>query len=466
MPAFDANVSADTAALRELFAAFDRLEEAFVRAREEMSPRRRGYFTPDEDDAVRSMLLTYRNLRLSLYEIVGRYRGFRGGAAGADPHALLRGFLVGYAAALKLYRKSLKLIAVSEGDDFLRAKLNEPDARFGLDAGFFEEVLLAFTSLYNWLAMSRAGWFWRVQRRRAARLGLERDEEVGWLFAHVAADRKVMQDLFWRLVWSRLRRDWRSAWRRLSAPLDAARYGSQALMGHAISGMRLPAGEPALDAAVLAALQAELQPGDILLVRADDKVTCALLPGFWAHAALYLGSPADLLALGDAGSPAVARALAAMAAEPSPLGWVIEAIPRGVRLNPLPVCLRADHVAVLRPGLPPAMLRQALADALGHLGKPYDFEFDFNVSSRLVCTELIYRAFHGRGGIAFALIKRLGRWTLTADDLARQVVDAWRDDPGAAIRPVAMWTRREASRAVSLAAAELQGALLPASPLP
>lgn len=57
---------------------------------------------------------------------------------------------------------------------------------------------------------------------------------------------------------------------------------------------------------------------------------------------------------------------------------------------------------------------------MGHLGKPYDFEFDFNVSSRIVCTELVYRAFHARGGIEFKLTKRLGRWTLSADDLMDQ----------------------------------------------
>ena len=184
-------VAADAAALPELFAAFDRLEAAFGDAREAMSPRIRGYFTPDEDDAVRGMLLTYRNLRLALYEIVGHHRACVGQARAGGEGEQLRGFVVGYAAALKLYRKSLQLIAATEDDAFLRAKLNEPDTRFGLEAGFFEEVLLAFTSLRNWLAMNGADWFWLTQRRRAKQLGLDRDAEVGWLLPHIAADRKV-----------------------------------------------------------------------------------------------------------------------------------------------------------------------------------------------------------------------------------------------------------------------------------
>lgn len=454
-------VAADAAALRELFAAFDRLEAAFGDAREAMSPRIRGYFTPDEDDAVRGMLLTYRNLRLALYEIVGHHRACVGQARAGDEGEQLRGFVVGYAAALKLYRKSLQLIAATEDDAFLRAKLNEPDTRFGLEAGFFEDVLLAFTSLRNWLAMNGADWFWLTQRRRAKKLGLDRDPEVGWLLPHIAADRKVWNTLFWRLVWSRLRRDWRSARKRLFAPLKVARYGSQALMGFALSGMRLPASEPALNAGVLAEVQAGLRPGDILLVRADDKVTCALLPGFWAHAAVYVGLADDLASLEGEGVPAVERACRIAGRQHSPLGWVIEAIPRGVRLNPLPVCLTADHVAVLRPALPEAELREVLRAALGHLGKPYDFEFDFNVSSRLVCTELVYRCFHGRGRIAFAPVKRLGRWNLTADDIARQVLDALAADPRAMLHPVAMWTRRGGAPAQALPAEQLRQGLLP-----
>ena len=457
----DSTVAGDAAALRELFAAFDRLEDAFAHARAAMSPRRRGYFTPDEDDAVRAMLLTYRNLRLALYDIVGRHRASVGQPAAGEAAAPLRGFVVGYAAALKLYRKSLQLIAVTEDDDFLRAKLNEPDTKFDLEAGFFETVLLAFTSLRNWLAMTSAGWFWLVQRRRAGRFGVDRDAEIGWLLPHIAADRKVLQKLFWRLVWSRLRRDWRSAWQRLFTPLKVARYGSQALMGFALSGLRLPASEPALNGAVLLALKNELRPGDILLVRADDKVTSALLPGFWAHAALYLGSADELRALGGDELPALNRACQLVAQQHSPLGWVIEAIPRGVRLNPLSVCLTADHVAVLRPSLADSELRQALLAALGHLGKHYDFEFDFNVSSRLVCTELVYRCFHGRGDIAFSLVKRLGRWTLTADDLARQVLDALAANPQAALQPVAMWTRSGNAAAQPLAGEQLRQGLLP-----
>lgn len=100
-----------------------------------------------------------------------------------------------------------------------------------------------------------------------------------------------------------------------------------------------------------------------------------------------------------------------------------------VLINRLESCLKADHVAVLRPNLDSDQIRIALGEAFGHVGKPYDFEFDFNVSTRLVCTELIYRCYHRRGPIEFSLLKRLGRFTLTADDIAFQFLD--RAEPSA-----------------------------------
>jgi hypothetical protein len=101
----------------------------------------------------------------------------------------------------------------------------------------------------------------------------------------------------------------------------------------------------------------------------------------------------------------------------------------------------------LRSTLPADEIASAIAEAFGHLGKPYDFEFDFNNSSRVVCTELVYRSFHHRGLISFALTKRLGRFTLTGDDLVAQALDGTNESSGSkdiCFRPVTMaLTRRD-----------------------
>ena len=120
----------------------------------------------------------------------------------------------------------------------------------------------------------------------------------------------------------------------------------------------------------------------------------------------------------------------------------IEASSPRVRVSPLEVCLRADHVVVLRPNLAPGQICAALREALRHLGKPYDYEFDFNCSSRVVCTELIYRSYHRRGACLFPLVKRLGRFTLSGDDIVNYALDALARTGGESgtvpLRPIAL----------------------------
>jgi hypothetical protein len=167
----------------------------------------------------------------------------------------------------------------------------------------------------------------------------------------------------------------------------------------------------------IAGYGAELQTGDILLTRTEQGAAAAFVPGFWIHAAIYLRSRRDLENLGVHRSPAVAPRWRELPLDDQADGAVLEAMMPRVRIAPLAQCLSADHVAVIRPAVPRPQLGAAISTALTHLGKPYDFEFDFTTDSRVVCTELVYRGYHGRGPIAFDLRKRLGRFTLTGDDI-------------------------------------------------
>ena len=53
------------------------------------------------------------------------------------------------------------------------------------------------------------------------------------------------------------------------------------------------------------------------------------------------------------------------------------------------------------------------------LGSDYDLEFDFNDGSDQCCTEMIYRALNAKGTFDFSLVKRMGSFTLSADDMIR-----------------------------------------------
>ena len=82
----------------------------------------------------------------------------------------------------------------------------------------------------------------------------------------------------------------------------------------------------------------------------------------------------------------------------------------------------ADALCVLRPNLPRETIAEALATALSHQGKPYDFDFDFFSTDKLVCTELVYQSYGDH--LAIDTVEIMGRQTLPA----LEFVKAWAED--------------------------------------
>ena len=444
----EAQLLSDRDTLREIVAGLDRLEALVDQTPVLAAAAQRGYFTADEDDRVRQSLLAYRNYRLAAYEIIFRYRDF---VQIADESLRLRCFLVGFAAALVLYAKSLKIIQVVEYQPLLRAKLNEPDTKFELEEGFFDDVLVGYSSLTNYRALANADRYWRGQRCSEVFRRLDREADWGWLGDLVRRKRGVIRRRLFDVLLRRLRYDWRAFWQTALRPARQTSYGLHTLLGGHFAGIYLVSNPVhVLTSAVLGGLRPQLQPGDVLLCRAEGKLTAALVPGFWSHAAIYLGSRAELEALKVREQPHAAKRWEEIPENASLLGCVIEGVAPRVRICPLEASLHADHVVVLRPNVTQEEIAAALGEAFGHLGKPYDFEFDFNVSSRMVCTELVYRCYHRRGPIQFPLVKRLGRFTLSGDDVVHVALDELDKAGGwdaAPLRPVGLILKRHDGQA-------------------
>ena len=81
----------------------------------------------------------------------------------------------------------------------------------------------------------------------------------------------------------------------------------------------------------------------------------------------------------------------------------------------------------------PQDLARALERALEHEGKLFDFSFDFRRSDRLACTELVYRAYHGVGGLSLEPQRRAGRVTVSSEQILDLALD------GRGFRPIAVF---------------------------
>jgi len=442
-PEAELHLGTDLQTLREIVAGLDRLEGRLDASLIPKAVAGRGYFTPDEDDRVRQGVLVYRNCRLAAYEIILRYRDY----ASVEPEPCrLRCFLVAFGAALVLYAKSLKIIAFAEHVPMLRAKINEPDIKYDMEAGFFDDVLVGYSRICNYRSILQADAFWRAHRREAHAFACEAGGDWVWLVDLIRHQRHAVRNRLLHVLWQRLRQDWRAFCQTTLSPIHQARHGLEGLLADRLADAEIT-GQPThgITSEMLADLRPRLKPGDVLLVRDDSRLTAAILPGFWTHAALFLGGRADLEALGLRSHPHVVRHWREIPENSGPMGRVIESVAPCVQINPLEKCLRVDHLVVLRPRLSESDIASAIGEAIGHLGKPYDFDFDFNNSSRIVCTELVYRSYHNRGSIIFSLTKRLGRFTLTGDDIIGHALDGMGESGEAKIgcfQPVALVLKR------------------------
>jgi len=205
-------------------------------------------------------------------------------------------------------------------------------------------------------------------------------------------------------------------------------------------------GRSLISQAQIATLRPRLDPGDILLERREWYMSNVGLPGFWSHAALYIGTPEERRAYFD--DPEVHRwvvsqgeesgdfeallerrypqayTLALRPREEEHVPRVLEAMSEGVVFTTLEHSAAADSLAALRPRLERAEKAQALLRAFQYVGRPYDFDFDFQTDSALVCTELVYKSYEptpGYRGVRFKLEEIVGRTAIPANAIACQL---------------------------------------------
>ena len=414
-----AALDTDERTLGDLIGSLRDLEARAAQLQAEFSAGRRSYYTQADNDAIRQAMLTYLACRTTLLGLVWKYQGH---AEIEEPRLRWRAFLLSFAAASAISDSSLKLVVRFAPYPPAVRKLNEADSAWALPAGAYDMVK---RNLLN----SGTGEF--MEQSLAAHR--EAAEVFQRLDLVKPAPYAQFHEIIRRHAESREERLALLKESRLSAPfVEAAHmtkgvaYRGQAFISTWLGSTRFRKprdGQLMIRPRELAAFRAKLQPGDILIERQNWFLSRALMPGYWAHAALYVGTTNDLVRLGLERDPRVMAQWKQYAARDRQghEHLILEAVPEGVRITTLEHCIGvADAAAVLRPRLGESQVREAIARAFSHLNKPYDFDFDFFSSDKLVCTELVYRSYES--SIQFPLVDVMGRRTLPPTELVRKFV--------------------------------------------
>lgn len=371
----------------------------------------RGYFLPDEDERLREIYCRYLSVRASLLECLLDLSRGRWAHRETDD---LRDFVVAYAAACLLVRAASYLVELTENAPVTRKKLDEPEPRYGLEAKTFTRIYQSLTSPRRWWGFWDATHFYQKQRDEI--LELRSDGSLGPIIELLIAEESFVPSS--RKVFLKKRLSYRlhSFLRRSFSGYRKVMFNMFQLSGYGIAELKQPFVKPIgagkrVTEEVRARLEEFLQPGDVLVTRHDDALSNLFLPGFWPHAAFYVGSNEQRAAIGVASECLIDAGVR-----------FLEAKKDGVRLRPADDTLRVDTFVVLRPTLPSADVANAVERGLTHAGKLYDYIFDFTASDRLACTELVYRSYHGVGPVELTLQPHAGRHCLSAEDLINQVV--------------------------------------------
>jgi hypothetical protein len=394
----------------------------------------RGYITPTDEQTIRHLQLSYWKARNALFELV--YDIWR------DVEQLDRTtpqqYLVALSAAALLVDAARFLRETFHHVTVVRRKLDEPDIVYGIPPRMYDEVQKSLTSPYHAWHLWQATRFYDKNRRK-----FQQSAELQGLAPLVAVIDRLRDRLRPPLrvyVRTRLRVRGRRAARRIGRDvLGRGVYALQEALGRGLAKVSVqPRHSPSLPQGIREQVVQLLRPGDVLVVRKEFAATNYFLPGYWPHVALFLGTASDLQNFGLATDQHVAPRLSQLAkaapttavlqpnethawsGEPHPC--VLEAMKDGVRIRSVNSALNSDSIVLIRPQLDTAQVAQALAHGLMHEGKPYDFDFDFCYSQRLVCTEVVYRAFEGVAGIQFDLRRHMGRFALAAGDILQMAL--------------------------------------------
>jgi hypothetical protein len=399
----------------------------FVQSRPELFSKPRGdLFAFEEKQQIWNTWKRFLDYEVAL-EAVGRnYRDYPE-FSGTDQANY---FFVGYAAATTQYRYSLEMLHITDTNPTLDKLLNESVADIGLPENAYGEFKFQFLNAGRGIEFAAREMVFDSFARKYKCPNADRLKEHRERIWTMGKGRG--EQLTFKNAWNIVKKAGFSAWLPLQAGVsewmgDTKVYRSNKNLITQEQIKRL-----------------QFQPGDILLERREWYLSNVGLPGFWPHAALYIGTPEERRAFFN--DPAVSEWIAskgeasrdfeALLRKDFPdaceeMGKlehdhphrVLEAMSEGVSFTTIEHSAEADSLCVLRPRLDKKAKAEAIYRAFHYAGRPYDFNFDFDTDQSLVCTELVCKAYEHNSsskGLTFPIEIMLGRKVTPANLMAKQ----------------------------------------------
>ncbi|MGB5567730.1 MAG: YiiX/YebB-like N1pC/P60 family cysteine hydrolase [Sedimenticolaceae bacterium] len=371
--------------------------------------------------ALNAGLAEHLQLRQRLYEVAQSHECWldaRGAVAQLTPQQRLKGTMLSLSAAMVLYDNYLLAISLYQEEPRLRLLLNNKDIGYDIEYGELNRMALSFASEEKRNRVRRAiAWYEAAIVEHPDAVG--QDPYLAYLERTINQSPSYsMTKQFSPLAFMGRKIEFYVPFtvESLVSLKDESVNMVSMIFGNSIGLVESRKGKLYRRRDVQLELEEQLRAGDILVERTPFRLTDSFIPGYWGHAAIWVGSEVELRDLGIWDHPVIQPYQDDIRSGRR----VVEALRPGVEMNSLQHFLNIDDLAVLREHRPlPHDKAHVVGQALREVGKHYDFNYDLHTRDRLGCAELVYHAY---GHIDWPSRRELGRLVIAPDDIAARAV--------------------------------------------
>ncbi len=370
---------------------------------------KRGYLKPIEDRELKLWFAQFISLMSRLWLIISDVEDyFCADTSNIKTNTDWRLFLIGYSSACLLITMDRKLIGEIAYSRLIKRKLNEPATELNIEAKTLHYIYKSLTSPKNAINLYYLRYFINNKKNYLKKLS-SNDTDLTKILAILSNVEKSIKISVGRYALFRFNFLKRGLLRKLFSAKQKTVFRILEVSGRSLANLDFSK-KKRVTQNIINEAKKILKPADIIISRHDFVASNYLLPGFWPHGAMYVGNEYEIKKMGVNLEKGIKDK------------WIgeidtLEALKNGVKLKSIEQMLQVDNFIIIRPNITDVEKKEAIENILPHIGKSYNFDFDFFSSDKLVCTELIYRAFDGVGGIDFKLKSRAGRFTFSAEDL-------------------------------------------------
>jgi len=336
--------------------------------------------------------------------------------AGITRQQQQQGVAMSLAAALLLYDNYLLAVSLFDDDPDLRRLLNQSDPAYAIRQAELNRISDDYASERNRRTVRKAIEFYR-RHNEALHEAARQDPDLDYVVTLIDQSpsyRRIEDGTLFDSVGRQLDLFGTSAVDSLVAFEQKGVGLVSMVFGNAVGLVETRHGKLQHRPELNVSLRHTLQAGDILLEKTPFRLTDKLIPGYWGHAAIWVGSEEELQALGIWDDPLVQPHQKEIRSGRQ----IVEALRSGVEINPLEQFMNIDSLGILRQT--GADRAKVVLRALRELGKPYDFNFEVESKQGVYCSKLVYLAY---GDLAWPTRSSLGRTTFTPDDVAALAVN-------------------------------------------